>query len=310
MSRNRYWSLAERALKDNEPVVLVVVVEHHGSVPGKTGAMMIVTADAVEGTVGGGLVEHRLIERTRSEPENELFLFSHDGETSDSICSGGQTIAVIPLASRHLAAVELLADMEDRGAPGTLVVTPSGPYAEARTVDGPSFSGAPDDWRFEMPFGPRDTLTIIGGGHVGLALSRIMATLPFRIVVLDDRENLPTLENNSWAHEIHHVSWPEIARHVPEGPLSWVVIMTSGHRHDTEVLRNLLPLEVRYLGLMGSNAKVRQVFRTMEAEGFKRSQLAKVHAPIGLPIASHTPEEIAVSIAAEIIKVRNSEDPR
>ena len=310
MSRTRYWSLAEKALKNGEAVVLVAVVEHHGSVPGKTGAMMVVTPDSVEGTIGGGLVEHLLIERARSAPEIGLFPFSHDGETSDSICSGSQTIAVLPLAPRHLPAVELLAGMEDRGLSGALILTPSGPAAESRVVDAPQLSRTLDDWRFEMPFGPRDTLTIIGGGHVGLALSRIMATLPFRIVVLDDRENLPTLENNSWAHEIHRVSWPEIARHVPEGPRSWVVIMTSGHRHDTEVLRNLLPLELRYLGLMGSDAKVRQVFRTMEAEGVEPSRLAKVYAPIGLPIASHTPEEIAVSIAAEIIKVRNSEDPR
>lgn len=304
-NRSKHWDLAVRTVMSDQPAVLVAVVEHRGSVPGKTGALMVVTANELEGTVGGGLVEHQLIELSRSGPETHLHPFSHDGKASDSICSGHQTMAVIALTRDHSHQLQVLAEVEAEGKQGTLVLAPEGPSFTPQSNEGIIFSNQTEPWRFQMPIGPQDTITIVGGGHVGLALSRVMATLPFRIVVLDDRNDLPTLAQNSWAHATRQVKWSEVARSVVEGPRSWVVIMTRGHSHDSEVLKNLMPLNLRYLGMMGSEAKVRQVFAKMEKEGVSAADLKRVYAPIGVPIASHTPEEIAVSIAAEIIKVRN-----
>ncbi len=306
MTQSKHWALAAHAVKKDQPVVLVAIVGHHGSVPGKTGAMMVVTPDQIEGTVGGGLVEHQLIELARSGPENQILPFAHDGESTQSICSGHQTIAVLPLSRPHLPQLQTLAELEAEGMPGMLTLGPEGPSIDRGPVGPTLLTENGDDWRFTMPIGPLDTLTIVGGGHVGLALSRVMATLPFRIVVLDDREDLPTLEQNSWAHATHQIQWSEVAQSVVDGDRSWVVIMTRGHLHDTEVLRNLLPLDLHYLGMMGSAAKVRQVFTKMEVEGLRPIDLERVHAPIGVQVNSHTPEEIAISIAAEIIQVRNT----
>jgi len=305
MSQRQPWNLAAHAVTKNQPTVLVVIVGHHGSVPGKTGALMVVTPDQVAGTVGGGLVEYQVIELARSGPKIQVLPFAHDGEESESICSGHQTIAVLPLSKQHLAQLEILAELEATGSPGMLTLGPEGPDVDRGRV-GPTILTEEDGhWRFTMPIGPLDTLTIVGGGHVGLALSRVMATLPFRIVVLDNREDLPTLNQNTWAHTIQQIRWSEVADAVPEGDQSWVVIMTSGHQHDTEVLRNLLPLDLRYLGMMGSAAKVRQVFKAMRASGVAALDLERVHSPIGVAVHSHTPEEIAISIAAEIIQVKN-----
>ncbi len=306
MTRSKHWDLAARTVKRNQPAVLVAVVEHQGSVPGKTGAMMVVTPDTLEGTVGGGLVEHQLIELGRQDPEVQLLPFAHDGEGSDSICSGRQTFAILPLETCHMEALATLSAMDEKGQTGTLTLDPAGPSIEPSVTRPRSFSSGEDSWSFVTPIGPLDTLTIVGGGHVGLALSRVMATLPFRIVVLDDRQDLPTLENNNWAHATQQIRWDEVEQFVLEGDRSWAVIMTRGHRHDTAVLRRLLPLDLRYLGMMGSAAKVRQVFDELEREGIPSADLDRVHAPIGVPIASHTPEEIAISVAAEIIKVKNT----
>ena len=166
---------------------------------------------------------------------------------------------------------------------------------------------AEDDgtWLYRGPIGLEDTLYIIGGGHVGLALSRVAATLPFRIVVLDNREDLATMAANRWAHQRQVVDYDRIADHVVEGDRSWVVIMTFGHTHDRQVLEGLLGKELAYLGLMGSEAKVLQLFAAMLEDGSPAADLEGVKAPIGVPIGSHTPEEIAISVAAEIIAMRN-----
>jgi xanthine dehydrogenase accessory factor len=305
MQQPSHWDLAARAVSQDQPTVLIAIVGHHGSVPGKTGAMMVVTPENVAGTVGGGLVEHRLINLARSGPQNQILPFAHDGEASDSICSGQQTIAVVPLTPSHLAQLEILSEMEAEGTPGMLTLGPKGPSVDRGSIGPTLLTEEEENWHFTMPIGPLDTLTIIGGGHVGLALSRVMSALPFRIVVLDDREDLATLSQNTWAHEIRRIRWSEVAAAVPQGNRSWVVIMTRGHAHDTRVLTKLLPLDLRYLGMMGSAAKVRQVFASMEREGVSPQDIKGVHAPIGIAVNSHTPEEIAISIAAEIIQVKN-----
>lgn len=300
------WSVSADAIRQGQTPVLVAVVDHQGSVPGKPGALMVVTPSAVVGTIGGGLVEHQFIETARKRPNLQLTTFTHDGDTSDSICSGRQRLAVMPLGSEHLEAILQLAAIVENGRAATLRLSDTGIEVHDTAAGTVTFTEDGATWSSTIPIGPLDVLTIVGGGHVGLALSRVMSTLPFHIVVLDDRGDLPTMKANRWAHAFCRVPWDEVPTCVPEGPRSWAVIMTPGHRHDLEVLRKLLPLDLRYLGMMGSQAKVRQIFDQLTGEGVPRQALDRVQAPIGVPIASHTPEEIAISIAAEIIRIRNT----
>ena len=297
------WKSAIEALSAGEHPVLLAVVEHRGSVPGKTGAMMLVWEGGVEGTIGGGLVEHRWISRARSLRETVLEDFSHDGISNDSVCSGSQLIAAVPLGTEDLSLLRRLEKLERAGRCASIELSPRG--LSPADEDEPAVRREGARWRCRIAFGRNEELCIAGGGHVSLALSRVMSTLPFRISVFDTRPELPTMKANRWAHSRSVIRWDKFPGLVSEGPHSWVVIMTHGHRDDEEVLRGLLDLDLRYLGLMGSAAKVSQLFTRLREEGLDPEKLAGVHAPIGLPIRSHTPEEIAVSFAAEIIGIRN-----
>jgi xanthine dehydrogenase accessory factor len=299
------WLLARVALDAGERATLVIVVEHSGSVPGVTGTFVVVTDSGQAGTVGGGEAEHRLVNQARNHRgDAELVEFVHTETGDGTLCSGVQRFAVLPLSLQDRGAVEDVVRALQVHETGTLILSPAGLKFEREAVRAASFVRSGNEWTFTHPVGLLDTLTIVGGGHVALALSRVMATLPFRITVLDNRTELQTMDDNPWAHHKAVVSYDEIRDHVPEGDRSWVVVMTYGHTHDRRVVENLLGLDVRYLGLMGSATKVKRLFADMEAAGADPADLARVRAPIGVAIRSHTPEEIAVSVAAEIIGIR------
>ncbi len=287
--------------------MLVVVVEHSGSVPGATGAAMVVSSLGSVGTVGGGVAEHEAMERARDlEKGSELFEVEHTAAASGSLCSGRQTLAMVVLERDQLPTLEGVAAALDRGGFGSLELTNHGMSFAPGQRSPTSFETTGGGWRFEVTVGDLDTLYIFGGGHVALALSRVMAALPFRIVVLDDRADLTTLEANRWATEKRVIDYAASDGEVVAGERSWAVIMTHGHAADELVLSRLVGKDLRYLGLLGSAAKVKQLFAHLREQAVPDERLGRVRAPVGLDISSHTPEEIAISIAAEIVKERNS----
>jgi xanthine dehydrogenase accessory factor len=113
------------------------------------------------------------------------------------------------------------------------------------------------------------------------------------------------MDANAYAHEKHVVNYSNIGKYVGEGSGCYAVIMTFGHQADEQVLKQLAGKKLRYLGMLGSPAKIAQIFASLKKQGVSAASLKKVHAPVGLPIHSHTPEEIAISIAAEIISIKN-----
>jgi len=302
------WRYALETVQKGDPAVLVMVVAHSGSVPGTTGAAMVVTHDSVVGTVGGGIAEHELIETARNlKSRSDLIDVEHTAEESGSLCSGHHSLALTALGPDHEPVLESVVSTLSNLGVGTLQMSESGLEFEAGTSRPTSNTTTAHGWSFVTTLGLLDTLTIVGGGHCALALSRVMTTLPFRVVVLDERPGLPTMIANSFAHELRVVPYPDIVREIPQGDRSWVVVMTFGHAHDEVVLRAIEGMELRYLGLMGSQAKVRQMFDRMRSDGVSPEFLSSITAPVGISIGSHTPEEIAVSIAAEIIRMKNRE---
>ena len=158
------------------------------------------------------------------------------------------------------------------------------------------------------PIAPAPALYVIGAGHVGWNLARMASDVGFRIHVLDDREKFANAERFPFAETIevddigvwlHHADLPSSA---------YVVVVTRGHTHDFEAIRALAARDLRYLGLIGSRAKVARIFDALEAEGMPLECLQRVHAPIGLDIGAITPAEIAVSILAELIAIRHGSD--
>ena len=300
------WQFALEALGEGQRAVLVFVVDHSGSVPGVTGTRVVVSENGFAGTIGGGAAEMQLIERAVAHKgDAEIYRFLHTPSGGGTLCSGIQDFAIIPLSEDDLDPVQAIVDTVENHRTGTLHLSSDGVAFESGETSPHAWTDREEAWTYSGPIGLEDTLYIIGGGHVGLALSRVMSTLPFRIVVLDNREDLPTMAANRWAHEQQVISIDEVGAYVEEGDRSWVVIMTFGHTHDRQVLEGLLGRDYGYLGLMGSKAKVRQMFTSMVADGTPEAVLEGVKAPVGISIGSHTPEEIAISIAAEIIALRN-----
>lgn len=294
-------------LDELDTPTLVAVVASEGSTPGTPGAVMLVGRDRTVGTVGGGSVEHDVIRRAR-EGHTGVLRWDHAEPDSDSLCSGVQTMILRRLTSGDepglVSALESTAGDEW----GVLRVSPFAVSFDENVIEPTALHGTADDWIAVLPVGLADTLYLAGGGHVSLAVSRVVSTLPFRIVVLDDREGLPTLEANRWAHERRVIQWSQVASEIEPGARSWAIIMTAAHAHDREVLEQLLPLELRYLGMLGSRHKVGAVFRALTEAGADRDRLATIRAPVGLDIGSHTPAEIAISIAAELVRERNTRD--
>ncbi len=144
---------------------------------------------------------------------------------------------------------------------------------------------------------------------MGLALSRQMAMLDYRVGVYDDRSGLNTMEQNQFAQRKEVINYEQIGEQLDFGSADCIIIMTFGYRSDKLVLQQLLGRAIFFLGMMGSEAKIKQLLAELAAEGVEEEALAEVHAPIGLSIYSKTPAEIAVSIAGQIIAKRNENLP-
>ena len=147
-------------------------------------------------------------------------------------------------------------------------------------------------------------LYLVGAGHVAYHLARAAGDVGFHVHVLDDREKFANRERFPAAVEIAVDAIPDWLARASFTANAYVVILTRGHRYDLDALRALLPHELRYLGLIGSRAKVARLYDALHAEGVDRERLAHVHAPVGLAIGAVTPQEIAVSILAELIAVK------
>lgn len=154
------------------------------------------------------------------------------------------------------------------------------------------------------PLEPTPRLYIIGAGHVGYHLARIAGDAGFRVHVVDDREKFANRERFPEAEEVVVEPIPEWLHRTDIPPSAFVVVVTRGHTHDLAAMRALAARDFRYLGLIGSRAKVIRIFDLLRSEGLPAACLDRVHAPIGLDIGAVTPAEIAVSITAELVAIR------
>lgn len=163
---------------------------------------------------------------------------------------------------------------------------------------------------FVEPILPSPPLYIFGAGHVGLALSKVASLAGFEVTVVDDREPFANRERFPEAHQVVCADWDSALNQLTPPESAFLAIVTRGHRHDMRVLRWALETPARYIGMIGSGRKVLAVFDQLAQEGVPRQQLERAYAPIGLEIGAVTPEEIAVSVVAELIGLRRrSPDP-
>lgn len=147
-------------------------------------------------------------------------------------------------------------------------------------------------------------LYIFGGGHVCSQVVSLASNVGFRVVVIDDRPDFAKPGNFPAAEEVHNFPFDSVMDRFPVNESSYIVIMTRGHSYDKAVLSQALKTPAVYIGMIGGRRKISIIYDKLLEEGFTREQLDKVRSPIGIDIGAETPEEIAVSIVAELIKVR------
>ncbi len=308
------WNKISAYLRQKKRVVLLIVVENKGSSPGRQGFKMVVTEDGKKfGSIGGGATEHTLSARAQkmldeniTKPELHEQVHRTDDEmyASGMICSGENKVLLYPLYDIHIDNINEIAGHAVIKNEITIKLS----TAEFRSRSGATISSQYEykNGIYKEVVGYKHIVCIIGGGHVGLALSKQMKMLGYYVKIYDNRPELDTLKENEFAKEQHIVNYNEIDKHIPEGKNIYVVIASFSHAHDKKILSKLIDKDVAYLGMMGSKNKVKGIFDDLKKQGISEEQLKRVSAPIGVSIKSETPPEIAVSIAAEIIDIKNT----
>lgn len=326
------------------PAAIVTVVDTKGSAPRHPGASMLVTAGkAPSGTVGGGKGESAAIElATKALAEKrsyflEFEMLGDDAEGQELICGGINRMLVeyADLGAYGAAAAEigkgrrvaLVKEFEADGAKSASGITPvrlattaigeggepvavsSGTgrvdgAAKACSTGKPSFAEADRKWAFVDPLIPEEKLFVIGAGHVGRALVDASKALGFSITVIDDRPELSA--PGRFGPEVSMITGDYVPaiEAFPFDSSTYAVIVTRGHLFDLDCARAALKRPHRYAGLIGSARKVKMIREKLAEDGLPAETIAGLHSPIGVSIGAETPEEIAVSILAEMIAVR------
>jgi len=158
---------------------------------------------------------------------------------------------------------------------------------------------------FVEPILPQPMLYVFGGGHVSMAVAKAATAAGFGIGVVDDRETFANKERFPMAQEIY-TSYEDAFEKIHPNAASYLVIVTRGHKEDMRVLAWAVRTEARYVGMIGSKRKVLSVYKALENDGYKPEEFERVYAPMGLEIGALSPEEIAISIAAELVAVRRN----
>ena len=327
-------------LEQGEDIAWVTLLGTRGSSPRHSGAAMVVKADGSStGTVGGGPLEagvtRRAVEALR---DRKSCTQKFESAELGMACGGGGLVLIEYVDSSRPVAEQLLRSMLElleRGRRGWLVtaVDEAGdgavvahrclvgadgavtgdPVGDVETLQGLAKRGGTYDrilagdpeHTYVQEIGARGTAYVFGAGHCGEKLVPVLSAVGFFTVVVDDRPDFANRERFPAADRIVvPESFDGVVGTLPIDQDGYVVIVTRGHSHDRNVLAQALNTKARYIGMIGSKTKVAETFRALGEQGFSAGDLARVHAPIGLAIGAETPEEIAISIAAQMIEVR------
>jgi xanthine dehydrogenase accessory factor len=323
-------------LKKGKGGILATVVTRLGSAPRDVGAKMFVGEDGkIFGTIGGGKVESDTCKEALSmmkKAETRMLHVRMDYKTIEDegmLCGGNVDIFLEPVFDRYTELYQRIAYLEKRGRRG-VVITKYGAHTFSKTLlEGHGLSIIGDSLMTEEiekygqyiydqkpfvsdgiiiePVQIASRLYIFGAGHVSQFLAKIANLVDFNVVVIDDREDFANRERFPEADEVIVDDFKNVMNRLTYSGEEYVVILTRGHKHDREVLEETVKKDTRYIGMIGSKRKIKMIFEHLKEKGFPESSLKKVHAPIGIDINAETPQEIAVSIAAELIQVRGAQ---
>ena len=315
-----YWKKVLSLLNEEQNVFLAMVVHHTIHSPGTTGAKLLVAENKkMMGTIGGGIMEHTLVNRAQEILSNghfipEIHTLNHQksgtDEQSGMICAGKQTnLYYVCEPKKDGKTVGKIIQILNEGQSAILSISPEGMTVHKQKLNDYEFQYKliqdEHNWHFQEQLKNFNRIAIIGGGHCSLALSRIMNNLGYDVVVFETRENISTLDQNTFADSVQILDdFKKAASQINLPEKTQVVIMTTDVKSDVRSLLGILDKPFPFIGIMGSQAKISEIKRRLKSEGIPEQQLSRLTAPIGLPMVSNTPEEIAISVAAQLLQLR------
>ena len=323
-------------LECGESAVIGAIVRSSGSAPRTTGARMLVGVDgSLVGTLGGGALEGSCLMRAKEllfAGCEETFAEMHFDLTNASaaaegmVCGGEVSVLLQKIAPDTLDSFKTLRNDFESGVQAMLVTSLPGKGASPKMyfLHGDAdcellpplrkeilrknrrskflISDEELDYFVEPLIHP-GTVYLLGAGHVALATAHIASFTGFEVVVMDDREEFANRKRYPKAKEV--VVLESFDNCLPQlGSGDFVVIVTRGHLHDRDVLAQALKTDAGYIGMIGSTKKRKGVYSSLLEDGFSQEDLQRVYSPIGIAIGGDTPEEIGLSIVAEMVKVR------
>ncbi|MEA1940048.1 MAG: XdhC/CoxI family protein [Candidatus Caldatribacteriota bacterium] len=252
-----------KRVNNGETVALVTIVEAKGSIPGEVGSKMVINnSGLIAGTIGGGIIEAKVIEKAKEAIESgenqslNYHLTKEEAKLDKGIICGGELKIFIDILK------------------------------------------------------PKEEVVIFGAGHIGLCLSKLAKIVGFEVIIIDERKEFANQERFSEAKQIINKKPGKALNNIKITPFTYVVIVTKGHLEDEEALFSVINLNVGYIGMIGSSKKNEVIFQHLKEKGISEEKIKKVYTPIGVDIGAQTPEEIAISIMAEIIRVKRKKSSK
>lgn len=271
------YSEAVNLLEAGESFVQATILKSSGSVPRRAGASMLCLKNgSIRGTVGGGALEAGIIRAAPGVFESkqkciiDMVLDGNDAVATGMICGGSASVQLEYIDADDLGNLARFKQQQS-----------------------------------ELFYGTGGTAYIFGAGHCGEKLVPVLHSIGFSVVIIDDREEFANTMRFPEADEVLVPKTLDLPfADIVMGEHSYIIIVTRGHAHDELVLRQALNTNAGYIGMIGSKAKRNSIYSNLLKDGYTQADLDRVYSPIGISIGAETPEEIAISIAAELIKVR------
>lgn len=325
MYRKIYSKLSEKI-----DVVLLSVVDSHGSVPRKKGAKMACFSDGESvGTVGGGAVEHEAVKLSRELSTekvcfNKKFTLNHsDAEKLGMVCGGEVDInfCFVKADEKSIELFSQIADLVDNHRKVWLITnTTNGEISfcsEGEDVFKTELKTSYDELKTDVatllnnglyvePLTTNSVVYVFGGGHISRALCPMLNSTDFEVVVYEDKPEFANIDDFVGASKVVCAQFSKISENVDITSDDYAVVLTRGHKSDNEVIGQILSKHPKYLGVIGSKKKVAFMSDYLREHGFSDDEINSIYSPVGLSIGAVTPAEIAVSITAQMIMVRST----
>jgi xanthine dehydrogenase accessory factor len=336
-----------RVLTQGGKTVLATVIQQSGSAPRKGGAQMVIREDgSFFGSIGGGRLEADVLKEARTvmvKGKGKILDFHLTGTEvaeTEMICGGDVEVFLEPLSSGLTELYARLLEVQKRGEEAVLAtIISEEPIGEGMgrkgllSAEGTSIGPIALDHKalqaaqevikekkvrlipydkgrlYLEPIFSEPILYIFGAGHISRYIAPVAQMVGFQVIVIDDRAEFASREHFPQADEIWVEEFERVGEKIEPDEQTYMVIVTRGHMNDYTVLKQFLPMECRYIGMIGSIRKRNMIYKKLLEEGHSQEELDRIHAPIGLAINAETPEEIAVSIVAELIQVRGDGRP-